>query len=246
MISITQTKITDRLANDQRPFRLFIDVDCGMHRTGIAIGVELERLRNWIETQPGVQFAGLHVYDGHIHDASLAARREQANLVIDAIKKYVNDRGVPAVIGGGSPTFGCWASETTWQCSPGTTLLWDVGYGRSYPDLEFWISAALLTRVISKPTCDLVCLDLGYKAVASEMPLEQRVTLPELPDAQLVGHSEEHLVVRTSNAAGLSIGDSLLAFPQHICPTVALHAYATVIRDSEATDETWRVTARDR
>jgi D-serine deaminase-like pyridoxal phosphate-dependent protein len=193
-----------------------------------------------------VQFAGLHVYDGHIHDASLAARREQAGLVIEAIKKYDHDRGVPTVIGGGSPTFGCWATETTWQCSPGTTLLWDVGYGRSYPELEFCIAAALLTRVISKPTDDLVCLDLGYKAVASEMPLERRVTLPDIPDAQLVAHSEEHLVVRTSHAAKLSIGDSLLAFPTHICPTVALHAYATVIRDGEATDETWRVTARDR
>ncbi len=239
-------KIALRVGNDSRPFRLFIDIDCGMHRTGIALGPEMQRLRDWIQSQSAVQFAGLHVYDGHIHDASLEDRRRKSGEVIEAIKKYDSQYPVPTVIGGGSPTFGCWAAETAWQCSPGTTLLWDVGYGQSHPELDFEIAAALLTRVISKPSTNMICLDLGYKSVASEMPLERRVTLPDIPDAQLVGQSEEHLVVQTSATAKFSVGDSLLAFPRHICPTVALHAYATVIRDGKATGETWQVTARDR
>jgi D-serine deaminase-like pyridoxal phosphate-dependent protein len=70
--------------------------------------------------------------------------------------------------------------------------------------------------------------------------------LPALRAPTFAGHSEEHLVIETPDAANISIGQPFLAFPRHICPTVALHAFATVVRDAVATTETWRVTARDR
>src|SRR5947207_2782744 len=82
---------------------------------------------------------------------------------------------------GGSPTFPIHASHTDRECSPGTTVLWDFGYGDKYPDLAFQPAAVLLTRVISKPGPDRLCLDLGHKAVAPEMP-HPRVRLLELPD----------------------------------------------------------------
>lgn len=239
-------RIADRLGDVENPFRLFIDVDCGMHRTGIELGPELDKLRDWIESHSGVRFEGLHVYDGHLHDPSHELRDQQAGAVIESIQRYCARESVPSVIGGGSPTFQFWAQQTNWQCSPGTSLLWDVGYGQAYPELEFQIAAALLARVISKPASDLLCLDLGHKAVAAEMPLQQRVLLPEIPDAELVGQSEEHLVIQVAESDRYSIGDVLLALPRHICPTVALHAYATVVRDGQATEETWIVAARDR
>jgi D-serine deaminase-like pyridoxal phosphate-dependent protein len=62
----------------------------------------------------------------------------------------------------------------------------------------------------------------------------------------LVKHSEEHLVVESPEAASFALGTPLLAYPKHVCPTVALHAYATIVRNQQVTRETWRVTARDR
>ena len=105
---------------------------------------------------------------------------------------------------------------------------------------------ALLTRVISKPGGNRICLDVGYKAVAAEMPLDRRLVIPELDDAVFVGQSEEHLVVETSRAQGIALGQPFLALPRHICPTVALHAFATVIRGGTLSDDVWEVTARDR
>ncbi len=236
------TEIAAAFAHSTRPLRLFIDVDCGMHRTGIAWGPELKQLRDTIESLAGVSFGGLHVYDGHLHDASLAARTAAAEAIIETARDYA----APAVIGGGSPTFGIWAAQTPWECSPGTTLLWDVGYGTTYPDLPFEIAAALLTRVISKPGEQRLCLDLGYKAVAAEMPLERRVTIPTIPGMSLTGQSEEHLVITTPAADRYAIGDTFVAYPRHICPTVALHARAHVVRKGVATGETWRVASRDR
>lgn len=232
-----------------QPLKVYIDVDCGMHRTGVPLGTKLESLRTQIESLPGVQYAGLHVYDGHLHQPEIEIRRDAAQQIISTIREYDQADPSPAIIGGGSPTFPFWAEQTPWECSPGTPIFWDAGYGQAYPDLQFDKAIALLTRVISKPVCEgrqLICLDLGYKAVAAEMPLENRVTFPDLPDYKFVGHSEEHLVIETSQTQQLSVGQTLLAFPRHVCPTVALHAYATVIHGDSATNQRWPITARDR
>jgi D-threonine aldolase len=102
----------------------------------------------------------------------------------------------------------------------------------------------LLTRVVSRPGRGRLCLDLGHKAVGSEMP-QPRVHLLELPGARVVMQSEEHLVVETSEAERYPVGSPLLGVPWHICPTVALHREAVVIEGGRATGA-WLVEARDR
>ena len=42
------------------------------------------------------------------------------------------------------------------------------GYSTLYPDLDFLVAAAVLSRVISKPGRNRLCLDLGHKAVAAD------------------------------------------------------------------------------
>jgi D-serine deaminase-like pyridoxal phosphate-dependent protein len=148
------------------------------------------------------------------------------------------------VIADGAPTFAIQARRGDVECSPGTCLLWDFGYADRFPDLDFLQAALVLARVVSKPGPDRLCLDLGHKAIAAENP-HPRVRLPELPDAEAVMHSEEHLVIRTSRAAEFAVGSALFGIPRHICPTVALYAEAVVIRGGRAV-ERWKVTARDR
>jgi len=236
--------LAERFAPTTYSLLLYIDVDCGMHRTGIEFGGGLDQLREQIESTAGVRFGGLHVYDGHVHDATLEDRRLAAEPIIAAVRDYQQKSPAPNIIGGGTPTFPIWAAETSFECSPGTPILWDVGYDSSYPGFCFEVAACLLTRVISKPGPGNLCFDLGYKAVSSEMPLERRLMFPELPDAKWVGHSEEHLVVSTSRADEFAVGHAMLAYPRHICPTVALYPRAHVIRNHEVTDETWEIAAR--
>jgi D-serine deaminase-like pyridoxal phosphate-dependent protein len=68
-------------------------------------------------------------------------------------------------------------------------VLWDAGYSRQLPDLDFLPAAVLLSRVVSRPSPTRLCLDLGHKAVASEMP-HPRVDFLNLPDAVAVAHNE--------------------------------------------------------
>lgn len=238
--------LAERLGSAEKPFRLFIDVDCGMGRTGVPFGEKSDHLRSRIESASGVTFEGLHLYDGHLHSPNPEQRFRGASRIISLAREYLETRGPAVVVGGGSPTFGTWASETDWECSPGTTLFWDVGYGAAFPDLDFHIAAALVTRVISKPGPDRLTFDLGHKSVAAERPLKTRALLPDFPDAVFVGQSEEHLVVETAAAANVPVGAAFQALPFHVCPTVSLHDYATILRHGKPTGETWPVTSRRR
>jgi len=228
---------------------LLLDIDCGMHRSGVPAGPKAEDIYELVATLPGLKPGGLHAYDGHIHERDLGLRTklcQNAFAPVNELRKELTVAGfpVPRLVAGGTPTFPLHASKPDVECSPGTCLFWDFGYTTKLPDLDFLPAALLLTRVVSRPAGNRLCLDLGHKAVASENP-HPRVQLLELPDAQAVGHSEEHLVVETGRAAEFPVGACLYGIPWHICPTVALYSEAVVIRNGEAS-ERWPILARNR
>jgi D-serine deaminase-like pyridoxal phosphate-dependent protein len=259
--------IADAALRAAQVIDLLVDLDVGMHRTGIEPELAMPLCRA-LATLPGVTFGGLHAYDGHLRDRDLAARRTQADAGfarVEALAAALEAEGiaVPRIVAGGTPTLPCHATraDARVELSPGTTVFWDAGYAEGLPDLDFLHAALVLTRVVSKPGGSRICLDLGHKAIASEMP-HPRVVLfaavseyhlepaplemgwPRL-DATFVGHSEEHLVLETPASEWLRVGDVLYGIPWHVCPTVALHGTAVVIRDGRAVDR-WRVTARER
>jgi len=228
---------------------LYTDLDVGMHRTGIRSNADALILIRIIEKTSGVRFAGLHIYDGHLGLVDSEARPalvdktwEHINILIEKI----DAAGLPSpkIIACGSPSFPFHARRPNVELSPGTVLLWDHGYKTRCPDLPFESAAVLLCRVVSKPTEDSVCLDLGTKAIASEMPAP-RAFFPGLPESKVVVQSEEHLVIQFEAANKMVVGQCLYAIPLHICPTVALHAEAGVVENGRVTD-TWTVVARNR
>ena len=54
---------------------VYLDLDVGMGRTGIPAGTDAFELYRLIVETPGLQAAGLHAYDGHIHDPEAEVRR---------------------------------------------------------------------------------------------------------------------------------------------------------------------------
>ena len=243
--------------SDEAPFGLFVDLDCGMRRTGISPGPEALNLVRAISSDPALHFCGVHAYDGHIHDASPGSRRNAFGVAMRVVDTFIESLQreaiqIPLIVSGGSPTFALHAeraamSPIPWQCSPGTTVLWDAGYGEKYRDLPFEVAALLLARVISHPGPRLICLDLGHKSVAAENCLERRVRFPSLPEnIKLISQSEEHLVIELPEADTVPVGTCLTGIPIHICPTVALHQEARIVRNEKATGERWSIAARDR
>ena len=233
-----------------------VDLDVGQHRTGVG---QSSLRRELIEAlaKPGpLEPAGIHAYDGHLSMDSLEERRRLARGVLEeaiSAREIARQAGWPTgtpLVVSGSPAFPahCESLQTVenLELSPGTVVLFDAGYAR-YPDLSahFGAAAAVFTRVISRPQADVVTFDCGTKAIASDPPMAKRARVEGLEDAEIIGHNEEHLVLRTPRAAEWPVGRTTLAWPWHICPTVAWHDQAWVFDKGEPVG-VWPVAARGR
>ena len=239
--------LSDAAVKAGAKIKVLLDIDCGMHRSGVPAGPKAMELYHLIASLPGLEPNGFHIYDGNIEDTDLALRTKRCDdafAPVAALRSELSGLPVPHIVAGGSPTFAIHARRPDVECSPGTCVLWDTAYGDVLPDLDFLHAAVVLTRVVSKPGGNRLCLDLGHKAIAAEKP-QPRVTFLNLPDAQPITHSEEHLVVETSRANEISVGDCFYGIPKHVCPTVALHAEAVVIKNGQA-EARWKVAARAR
>ena len=228
---------------------IYIDLNVGMDRTGIAIGPEAIRLYESIAELQGVEPGGLHAYDGHLHQSDYDELCELADKAFQPVWEFRDELlkkglAVPTIAAAGTPTSKLLTREANVEVGAGTPVLWDSGYTTMCPQHEFKTAAVLLARVISRPAANQICIDLGYKAVASESA-PPRVRFFGLEDAKPIGHSEEHLVLETERIDEYPVGTVLYGIPHHVCPTVALYQEAHCVRDGRA-EEVWPVVARNR
>lgn len=236
---------------------IFIDVDNGMHRSGIAPGEALVKLYLLASEQANLHIYGLHVYDGHIRDNDFALRKEKIEKdfadiphwvaqIKARLADYIAERGF-MLIAGGSPAFTTHAQEEAVYCSPGTSVLWDWGYGDTLQEQDFDWAALVLTRIISKPKEGTITLDLGHKSIAAENPIDKRIRFLNLENYELKSQSEEHGVVQVSAEQWhqLKVGQELYGVPYHVCPTVNLYDEAYVI-ENHRQQEVWEVLGRKR
>ena len=229
---------------------IYLDVDNGMHRSGYPLNEDTFDMVAQLCKIAGLSFKGLHIYDGQFRTKQVAERVEASNAafhpVYALVDRIAKELKIDAeIINGGSPSFSAAAARENVFCSPGTTLLWDYGYAQMVGEIPFQWAAILMTRVISKPTEGVITLDLGHKSVASEKVLAKRIHFLNLTDYEATGHSEEHLVLRVKDWHNIKVGDVFYGVPYHVCPSVALHEEAQVMRDNVAV-ETWQVVARKR
>lgn len=226
---------------------IWIDLNIGMNRTGILPADAFAVFQEILQIQ-GIRPVGLHAYDGHIRQTDLAERTTVCDTGFEPVaalaRRIRSELGSAiSVCAGGTPTFPIHARRADVECSPGTFIYWDTGYGNLLKEQPYLHAAVVLTRVISKPAPGLLCLDLGHKSIAAENPLGNRITFPEGPDFEPIGQSEEHLVVKTKSADDFKIGQPLYGIPYHVCPTVALYDTAWAIRDGQASPD-WHQPAR--
>ncbi len=234
--------------SNNQSINVFIDLNVGMNRTGITPEKSI-LLFEELHSIAGITIVGLHMYDGHITDADIEVRRQRLTAEYEKVfslrdlieKKYHRDL---IIIGGGSPTFSIHAEQNDVECSPGTFVLWDWNYKKTYPDEPYNYAALVVTRVVSITDATTMTVDLGHKSIAAENPLP-RVHFLNAPEVIPIGHSEEHMMLKTTDTNMYKIGDILYGVPVHICPTVALYEYASVVQDQKIVTE-WKITARNK
>jgi len=244
------TEISGAAVMNKAVIKVFIDLNIGQNRTGIAPGKAAQQLYVDCALLPGIKPVGLHAYDGHIHDADLTVRTNKCDEGFEAVSKLQADikhlgYPEPVIIAGGSPTFPIHAKRKLIECSPGTFIYWDRGYQTTLSEQPFVPAALVVSRVISLPDETKICLDAGHKSIASENELAKRIYFLNAPELVMLGHSEEHLVADAGKGHKYKVGDVLYGLPYHICPTIALYERAITIENKKTTRE-WKNIARDR
>lgn len=229
---------------------VYLDIDNGMHRSGFPLNEDTFEMVKALCDIPHLALIGLHIYDGQFRSKDAIERKTNSDTAFypayPLFARIYQELGITAtVISGGSPAFTPAAARSNVHCSPGTTLLWDYGYSQMVTEIPFQWAAMLLTRVISKPTKGIITLDCGHKAIASENPIDKRIHFLNLDNYEVYKHSEEHLVVKVQDWEDIPVGAIFYGVPYHICPTVALHEEAYIIRANEWV-ENWEVIARKR
>jgi D-serine deaminase-like pyridoxal phosphate-dependent protein len=228
---------------------VYIDLNVGMDRTGIVPG-DAFGLFDDCRGFKGISIVGLHAYDGHLRDTDYDVRARRCDEAFASVKKvqeeiYRQFGKTLIVVAGGTPTFSIHSKRQGRECSPGTYVYWDRGYEKVLQEQHYLYAALVITRVVSIPADNTICVDLGHKAIASENPLTSRVYFLNAPDLEAIAHSEEHMVFKSTTERKYKVGDVLYGVPYHICPTVALHDVVNVIVDHRV-KENWNTAARKR
>ena len=241
-------EIADKCELFSSELDVFIDINVGMNRTGIGHQEAAELYMKCVDLD-NIHPRGLHIYDGHLRDSNYVERSHKCNHALKPVMELgaslENKLGIKLeYVVGGTPSFPVHAQNNKVQVSPGTCVLWDAGYDRILPDQDFLFGALVVTRVISKLPDNQICLDLGHKSIAAENPFP-RLKFLNLPEAEEIAQSEEHLVVSIPDNATVELGDLIYGVPIHICPTCALYERAIVIKENRKVGE-WKIVARDR
>jgi D-serine deaminase-like pyridoxal phosphate-dependent protein len=235
---------------------VFVDLNSGMNRTGIA-EERFEEVRAFIAQvmKAGLQFRGLHHYDGHIHnaDASAAATAHQGYARLIELIAFLTRSGIEVeeVITSGTPAVphaldfaGFNGAGFVHRVSPGTIIYNDRASLKELPDYGFVPAALVLSTVVSRPLADRVTCDAGHKAVSADAGVP---TCDVLGWPGLVGMkpSEEHLPLEVVSGEMPARGELLYLLPSHVCPTVNNFDRAMIIRDGRV-ESIEPVTARGR
>jgi D-serine deaminase-like pyridoxal phosphate-dependent protein len=238
---------------------IFLDINPGMNRTGID-QCDTNRVVTLAQaiTKAGLEFRGLHYYDGQYGSLAEPERAQQAHRGYDNLLKIANQLGrsaihVPEIITAGTPTFPCSLSHEafrrsnfTHRVSPGTIVYCDATSLQQLPTEYGYRPAALvLTRVVSHPHPGIVTCDAGHKTVSADAGVPTCVVLGH-PELTPLPPSEEHLPMAVKEGAATpQIGEALYLLPRHICPTVNNFDDALLVRN-RSIESTERVSARGR
>jgi D-serine deaminase-like pyridoxal phosphate-dependent protein len=226
---------------------VLIEIEGGMSRCGTRPGAPAVALAEAIARAPGLRFAGIHIYEGHlvqVPDRSERTRATEAMLDIGLETAEMIRRAgleVETVTCGGTGTYdisGVYPGVTEHQA--GSYVYMDPGYQAKAP--AFGLAFTLLSTVLSTPTPDRVVVDSGLQVLSTGGGDPAPKGHPGLT---VRGLSEEHgtFTMADGAASGLRAGDLIEIHPGHCCAAANLHDAVYAVRDGTV-EAVWAITGR--
>ena len=229
---------------------VYIEIDVGMGRCGVASIEQAVELARQIDQAPYLNFMGLQCYHGSAQHYRLPEERQSAIAAVcakaAATKEAIEQLGIKVERISGAGTGSVMLerdSKIFNEVQAGSYIFMDRDYAanqRDGNDLHFEHALFIKTAVLSHPTLDRAIVDAGLKAssVDSGMP-----AVWQRQDASYLKASDEHGVLKLTADSTLKLGDSVMLVPGHCDPTVNLYDEIVCVR-GDRVEAVWPILAR--
>ncbi len=249
----------DAVAAEGAQIDVYVEIDVGARRCGVAPGEPALALARKIVATPGLHFMGLQAYQGSAqHVRTMADRRAKIDAAIEAARStraliVANGIACPIVTGAGSGSFMFEAASGVYdELQPGSYIFMDADYARNEwapPLPRFEHSLFVLATVMSRPVPERIVVDAGLKASSIDSGLP---TVWNRPGLEFTRASDEHGVIEAKpGTLAPALGEKLLLVPGHCDPTVNLYDWYVCVRGGMQIDSSggkvealWPITAR--
>jgi D-serine deaminase-like pyridoxal phosphate-dependent protein len=239
-----------------KPLTVIVDIDPGMHRTGVATPDGVVELARKAVGLKSLAYAGVQFYCGrhqHIKDfaerkASIEERTDYLRGVLARLEAAGLKPGIVTGSGTGTHYIDARLGVFT-ELQVGSYVFMDHEYNvcdlRGLDRPTFEQALQIDARVVSANTSGMVTVDAGLKAMATESgPPHVLKGAVEGATTRFMG--DEHLaVVVPDGKAAPAHGEQVILTPPHCDPTVNLYEAYHVVKDDTLV-EIWPVTARGR
>jgi 3-hydroxy-D-aspartate aldolase len=235
-----------------KPLAVLLDLDPGLHRTGITPGDQAMTLARQLDAAAHLEFRGLQIYAGHLmHLGQFEERREKSRAVMDQLAQLrdrLADEGISCQIltGGGTGTFDIDAEKAVLtELQGGSYIFMDREYNEVGGAFPFRTSLFVQMSVISNNASRLMTTDAGFKSFSTDadVPL---LDWGAPPGAKYFYFGDEQGgIVLADDGDKLPLGASLRAVTPHCDPTVNLYDHLHVIQENRLVD-IWPIDARGR
>jgi D-serine deaminase-like pyridoxal phosphate-dependent protein len=256
MAAVDHPDAVDALAATGAPLTLLVDIDPGIHRTGVADPQSALALARKIAAAPNLAFAGVQFYCGmqqHIEDfQSRRGAIEERTAYLSGIVRLLTEAGIaPDIVsGGGTGTHVIDAALGVFtEFQVGSYVFMD----RQYNDCDlagdgvttFETALMVDARVISASHPFMATVDAGFKAFATEAGAPPILTGAAAGSAYHFMGDEHGCVIPPAGVSPPKLGDVVTFAAPHCDPTVNLYdAYHAVRGDTLAA--IWPIEARGR
>ncbi|WCB95364.1 D-threonine aldolase [Baekduia alba] len=223
---------------------VLVEVDVGLHRTGVPAGDALAVARA-VDALPGLRLVGISGYPGHARDADggPAAAFATADALLAQARDALLSAGLNSerVSGGSTSTALHAARSSLTEVRPGNYVFLDRGDGRG----DVWgphdIALTVVATVVSVAVSGRMVLDAGSKTLSEAAPPRGLTGAAEIvgaPEVEVVFVNEEHAVCDiTCSERAWAVGDRVRLIPNHACTCVNLHDRLYAARGDEVVEE---------
>ncbi|MFO0789215.1 MAG: alanine racemase [Pirellulales bacterium] len=223
------------LAGCNRPAGVLVDIDVGLHRTGVQLPEESVRIAMRVAASSRLRLDGLFCYPGHIWSppSEQAAEFAEVERIIHAhIAQWKEHRLEARIVSAGSTpsAYQTHLAPSINEIRPGTYIFNDINTLRGgYCGLHD-CAARILATVISTAVPGQVVIDAGAKTLAADRcisaPDSGQGLVVEYPNARITHLSEEHGQVDVAKCTRKPrVGERVTIVPNHVCPTINLTDY---------------------